>query len=109
MRRGQRYLLLKTSGFSGTLEETERALRTEMEKILGRAGLGKAGYKFVRPRENGRLGNGDTHIIIKGSISGIITIRAALTLLSSLNGKKAKVEVLRASGTIKGALKEKSR
>ena len=106
MRRGQRYLLLRISGFSGSPEETEKALRAEMEKVLGTASLGRTGYVFVREREEGRmkgaLGRGES--IIKGSIGGVSAIRAAITLLSSLNEKRAKCEVLKTSGTIKGLL-----
>jgi RNase P/RNase MRP subunit POP5 len=103
MRAGQRYLLVKLSGPSGSLDETERWLAAELEKLLGQMGTGRSGYKFVRERFDPAANT----VIIKTTISGLLPVRAAMCLMATLGGRKAKADVLRVSGTIKGALRGK--
>jgi RNase P/RNase MRP subunit POP5 len=101
MRRGQRYLLVKISGVSAEMEEVKRALKSELSKLLGVAELGRCGYKFIRERYDEKAGLA----VLKTSIGGLLPVRAGLCLVSRLGANRAKAEVLRVSGTIKGVLK----
>lgn len=105
MRRGQRYLLLRIEGASfADPGDAKRALKAGLSSLVGAAGLGRAGYRFVREKYSQERGIA----VVKTSIAGLLPVRAALCLLSNLSGKRAKVDVLRVSGTIRGVLKEEA-
>ncbi|MFH0961826.1 MAG: Rpp14/Pop5 family protein [archaeon] len=114
MRRGQRYFLVAVDGPSGnpsgnpsgTLSENWQArLSSELEKILGRGGLGAVELQFVREREDGTLTPekpGPGKVVLKCSVKGQRTVRGALALVTELGGVPARIRTLNASGTLKG-------
>lgn len=113
MRRGQRYLLFRAAGFAGDSRQLEDGLQLGLEGLLGKAVLGRCGYRFMRNRDTD-AGKGTVSAvlagqeagvgIIKGSIKGIVTIRAGLSLLSRICGGKTRIDTIRVSGTLRGLL-----
>ena len=78
-------------------EDLKTALKKHMKSFLGVYGLSRNTFKLMTYDEENKLG------ILKCAQQSLEVIRAALALLSTINGEPSAIHVMKVSGTYKKA------
>jgi len=93
----RRYLLVKLFGHGRvSAEALEQNAHRSFENLLGRLGAAEAGARMVGFDEAGGLA------VFRCSSAFTEKLRAALALMTHINGAPVSAIVIRSSGTIKG-------
>ncbi|MCC6042072.1 MAG: Rpp14/Pop5 family protein [Candidatus Verstraetearchaeota archaeon] len=93
-----RYVIFHVhSPLSLASEDLRAALRRHMKAFLGTYGLSRNPFKLMDYDEENKLG------ILKCAHESLEVIRAALALLSAINGEPSAIHVMKVSGTYKKA------
>lgn len=93
----KRYLVFQASGGKFAKQETYGAVEKACLAFMGELGFGKAGVMMVRDAWKNNRG------IIKVNNKHVDDVKVSLGLMKDINKKKAKVEVIGASGILNKA------
>ncbi|MCX8176295.1 MAG: Rpp14/Pop5 family protein [Candidatus Bathyarchaeota archaeon] len=97
----KRYILFKLISEEGDVEEdvVKKAVLNSFQTLFGLAGMGEAGFVLLCYDKQTSMG------IIKCNHKFVNSLRASLTFIREINGKKMLAYTVRVSGTLK-TLKE---